>query len=409
LNKQINIIGSGASGLLCAILLSKNGFNVSIFEKNKKAGRKILATGNGKCNITNKNLSNDNFFSSISKFPRHAIEQLSYRKLEKLFNTLGLELIQGEGTKMYPMSLQASSVTDILYNEAKINGVKFYFDTFIEDVSSKKNKFFIVDYHNTYESDILIVCSGSAAMQKLGSSDSGYKFAKFFGHKVVDTFSSLVQLQSNDTQISSLSGVKTHSNVKLYINKNEISNVYGDILFTSYGLSGNSILDISRNASYGLLKNKNIEVLIDILPDITKDKLISILNKRKELLKEKTIEFLLESIINKKLIPYIYKKALIQKFKLSNNQLDKKDLINIAYQLKNIRVNITSTKGFESAEVVAGGIDVNDVDNKTMQSKLKKDLYFCGEVLDVDGACGGYNLHWAWASAYCCSNAIFKL
>ena len=245
-------------------------------------------------------------------------------------------------------------------------------------------------------------------MKKLGSSDSGYGFAKSFGHKIIDTFSSLVQLQSDDKKIHALSGVKTYSNVKLFVDKKEIQNIYGDILFTSYGLSGNAILDISRDASYCLSNKKHVEVVIDILPNIQKDKLISLLNKRKMLLKNKNIEFLLESIINKKLIPFIYNKIQISKFKVNIGQLDKKDLINMVYQIKNIKVNITSTKGFESAEVIAGGIDVKNIDYKTMQSNLKKNLYFCGEVLDVDGVCGGYNLHWAWASAYVCANGIIR-
>ena len=408
MNKNINIIGAGASGLISSIILSKYGFNVTIFEKNNKPGRKILATGNGKCNISNKNLSLDNFHSSDNFFPHYAINKFNYKVFEDFFLNLGLVLVQGSGTKVYPMSLQASSVTDILYNEALNNGVKFIFNCFIEDVKYKNNIYELYFENQKYLSEKLIVATGSAAMKKLGSSSSGYDIAKLFNHKIIEPFASLVQLTSDDSSIYKLSGVKTHSLIKLYVDNKEIQNRSGDILFTNYGVSGNAILDISRNCSYALFKNKRVKISVDIIPDMDKNKFIKILENRKKLLEKKEINFLLESIINKKLIPFIYSKSSIDKRKIYINQLSKKDLMNIVYTLKNIQIDISGTKGYDNAEVVAGGIDVNNIDNKTMQSKLQKNLYFCGEVVDVDGECGGYNLHWAWASAFVMANSIVK-
>lgn len=406
LNKNINIIGAGASGLISSILLAKKGFNVTVFEKNSKVGRKILATGNGRCNISNKDLSLNNFFSSQKNFPIYAVEQFNYRVFENFFNNIGLTLIQENGTKIYPMSLQASSVTDILYNEAKQNGVKFIFDCFIQDIQYIDKKYEIGIENKKYYSSKLIIATGSSAMKKLGSSDSGYGIAKSFHHNIIQPFASLVQLVSDDKSLYRLSGVKTNSNIKLYVNNKEIKSLSGDILFTNYGVSGNAILELSRDVSLAKLQKKKIEVLVDIIPNIDKNKFISILEKRKELLKYKEINYLLESIINKKLIPFIYSKLNIAKTKIYIEQLSKKDLIDIAFYMKNIKINITDTKGFENAEVVAGGVDVKDIYDRTMESKLQKGLYFCGEVLDVDGACGGYNLHWAWASGFVCANSI---
>ncbi|HIP12799.1 MAG TPA: NAD(P)/FAD-dependent oxidoreductase [Arcobacter sp.] len=406
MNKNISIIGAGASGLLSSVILAKKGFNVTVFEKNTKAGRKILATGNGKCNISNENLSMDNFHSSSKDFPTYAINTFTYKKFEEFFNNLGLLLLKGSGTKVYPLSLQASSVSDILYSEALRYGVKFIFNSYIEDIKSQNNIYIIKSNNDTYKCSKLIIASGSSAMKKLGSTSSGYDVAKQYKHKIIEPFASLVQLTSKDNSIYRLSGVKTNSLVKLYVNNKFVEEKSGDILFTNYGLSGNTILDLSRNASYSLQKNKKIQIHIDILPNMSNEYLVNLFNQRKELLKTKEINFLLESLINKKFIPYILNKAYLDRNKIYINQLSKNDISNVINQIKNIKVDINDTKGFDSAEVVAGGIDVRDIDNKTMQSKLQKNLYFCGEVLDVDGACGGYNLHWAWASAFVMSQSI---
>ena len=398
MNNNIIIIGAGASGLFASIFLAKKNYNVLILEKNTKAGRKILASGNGKCNITNKNLSLENFHSSNKNFLKYSIEQMPYDKIKQIFDDMGLLLSIGEGTRMYPMSMQASSVSEILYNEALSLGVKFEFSSYVTNVKSKKNIFDIFVENKKYTSKYLVIASGSDAMKKLGSCNKAYDFAKSFGHKIIKPYASLVQLQSKDKSIFSLSGVKTKSNVTLLINNKKINTLFGDILFTKYGLSGNTILDLSRDASKALVEKKTVKIHIDIMYNISKDELITLLLNRQKLLKNKDIIFLLESMINTKLIKYIYKILNIQ-YKFIK-EFSKNDLTNIAYILKNINVDISSTNGNENAEVNAGGISVSDVNSKTMQSNKKKNLFFCGEVLDVDGSCGGYNFHWAWSSAY---------
>ena len=405
MNKNIIIIGAGASGLFCSILLQKKNYQVTIIEKNSKAGRKILASGNGKCNITNENLKYNNFNSnSNNDFFKYAISQMSYDKIKKYFSSIGLEIINGDGTRMYPMSQQSSSVRDILYNEAISLGVKFIFEEEVIKTSKIKKLFEIKTNNNIYQFSHLIVTTGSIAMKKLGSSDSGYNFAKSFGHKIVEPFASLVQLKSDDKSIYSLSGVKIKSNIKLMINNKCLQEENADILFTKYGVSGNAILDLSRLASKSLIKKKKVDIKVDVMPNINKDDLFSLLEKRCNMLKEKEINFLLESIINTKLINFIYKKANIKVDKIS--QLNKNDISNISFVIKNINIKISDTNGLENAEVISGGIDVNEIDEKTMQSKKINNLYFCGEVLDVDGNCGGYNFHWAWSSASVCANSF---
>lgn len=396
---SIAIIGAGASGLFASILLAKKNFKVTIFEKNPKAGKKLLATGNGKCNITNQNLSLDHFFSSNPNFIKYSIENFGYKEFVKICEEMGLNLVTNENGKTYPASLQASSVVDILYNEALFLGVEFSFNCTIKNIDFKE-KVHIISDEKTHKFDKVIIATGSIAMEKLGGSDSGYELAKKFGHKIIKPFPSLVQLTSNDKEIYPLSGVKSEANVTLLVDNKPQKTILADILFTNYGVSGNSILDLSREANMALLNFQKVDIMVDIFPTLDKNKLLALLEKKKKLLSGKKKEFLLLSLINSKFIEYIYKKIKLAPHKQLVDDIDKKDLQSITYALKSIKIMIDGSKGFDNAEVVAGGVCVDEIDSRTMESKKQKGLYFCGEVLDVDGACGGYNLHWAWASAF---------
>lgn len=396
---SIAIIGAGASGLFASIILRKRGFAVTIFEKNSKAGRKLLATGNGKCNITNKNLNLNHFFSTNPKFIKYPIETFGFGEFTKFCDEIGLNLTTTENGKTYPSSLQASSVVDVLYNVALFYGVKFQFNNEVKEIDFKEKAHLLCD-STKYIFDKIIVATGSIAMEKLGGSESGYRFGQKFGHTIIKPIPSLVQLTSNDKEIYPLNGVKTEANITLYINNKQQKTVQGDILFTNYGVSGNSILDLSRDANIALLEKNQLHIVVDIFPQLDKNKLLALLEKKKKHLIGREKEFLLLSLINNKLIEFIFKKAKIANHKKLIDDLDKKDLQSLTFALKSIKITIDGSKGFESAEVVAGGICVDEIDDKTMESKKQKGLYFCGEVLDVDGACGGYNLHWAWASAF---------
>jgi predicted Rossmann fold flavoprotein len=406
--KHIAIIGAGASGLLSSIILGRAGFDVSVFEKNGKVGRKILATGNGRCNISNQNISLDNFCSTYKEFVNYSLKQFSYQDFKHFFEKLGLELVVNEKNRVYPMTLQASSVVDILAFEASRVGVKFILNTDIEKVEFNQNNFYL-SYQDTQKKfDKLIIASGSKAMPKLGSSDAGYSFAKSFGHNIIKPFASLVQLKSDDAKIKNLNGLKINAKVELMINKEYVKSSYGDVLFTNYGVSGNAILDISRDASYALELDNLVLLQIDIFPNFSKDVLISKLTKRLKNSTNKDKYFWLEGFLYKKLIKYVVDNCGIKRDVKSASELNKKDIISLVYFLKNMKIAISGTKGLESSEVSAGGVNVSQVEPKSMESKLQKGLYFVGEVLDVDGKCGGYNLHWAWASGYVCANSIIK-
>lgn len=396
MTKKIAIIGGGAAGLFTAYLLSKQNINVTLFEKNNKLGKKLLATGNGRCNITNESISKSNFYSNNHEFINYPIKQFDYHICKKIFNEIGIEFTKGEKNRVYPNSLNSSSVVELLKYQLELNGVNIILNYDVENLENKDNKF-IINKTNLF--DIVVIATGSIAMSKLGSCDSGYKLSSIFGHTITPLFPSLVQLVCDDSDISLASGVKIEA---------KIGNISGDLLFTKYGVSGSVILDISRDISEELLYKDKVKITIDLLPLFSKEKLISFLLKRVEQHPTKPLDIFFDGFINIKLARFILIKS-----KLSNNikksgDLKRKEIQNIVYNLKNLNLVITNTKGFENCEVVAGGIDTYEIDNKTMESKLKKDLYIIGEVVDIDGQCGGYNLHWAWASSYIASNSILK-
>ncbi len=396
MSNNIAIVGGGASGLFTSILLAREKFNVTIFEANNKIGKKLLATGNGRCNITNTNLNLQHFHSTNKNFINHTLEQFDYKKLKSFFNTLGIEFSFGQNNRVYPMSLQASTVVELLEYEAKQLGVNIQLNSFIDSIMFANNKF-LLNNHDKF--DKVIISTGGIAMPKLGSNDSGYKFAKQFGHKIINPFPTLVQLVCDDKNLDMISGVKIEG---------KIENITGDILFTKYGLSGSAILDASRNIASKLQHKKSVIVSIDILPHITQDRLTELLTSGIDKRNEKSLTLWLNKFINKKLASYIINSAKISQNIRAVKFLSKNDIIKIVKTIKNLTFTVINTRGFETSEVTAGGVDVSGIDTYSMQSKHQKNLYFTGEVLDVDGDCGGFNLHWAWASGYIASQNIIK-
>jgi len=400
LNKQQNlnvaIIGAGASGLATSIFLSHNNIKTTIFEKNNKIGKKLLATGNGKCNVTNKNISLENFHSSYyeKKELKKVLNSFNFEQCKKFFSNLGVEFLYRENGRAYPMSSSSASIVDALSFKSEQLGTKILLNTPVESIEYQNNKFII---NNEKKFDIVILASGSIAMPKLGGTDSGYELASTFKHTIIPPQPSLVQLIADDKNLDMVSGVKLTGTV---------NNHTGDILFTKYGVSGSAILDISREIALDLQYKDSIKINIDIAPEFSKEKLKSMLQQRVKIQGDKKVSLWLDGIFHKKLSQY-----LIQVAKLPSNieygkQLGTKDINKLVHLIKSLPFTITDTKGFDHCEVCSGGVDLYDINLNTMESKKQKGLHLIGEVLDVDGDCGGYNLHFAWASAYTCATSI---
>ncbi len=402
MQKKVAIIGGGASGLFAGITAARRGFEVVLYEKSSKVGRKILATGNGRCNISNENISLENYHGSEPSFVKYALNKFNTNEIKKFFSHLGLEIIEGANGRLYPMSLQALSVVDYLFFEVKKLGVKVVTSCEIKDIEKLGNKFRVSFNATDKEFDKVIIATGSLAMPTLGSSDSGYGFAKKMGHTLQKPFVSLVQLVCDNNSIKEASGVKIVANLDIFVDKELKNSIRGDLLFTNYGLSGSGILDISRSASFGILNKKEVEIKIDLLPDISLDTLKSLLLKRVKLSQTMPSELWLNGIIHKKLIKLIFMQGKISQDAKINTKIINK----LSYVMKNLSLKIDDTKGIKSCEVMAGGVLTKDINPKTFESKIVSGLYFCGEVLDVDGDCGGYNLHFAWASGYLAGKSL---
>ncbi|AFL67990.1 NAD(P)/FAD-dependent oxidoreductase [Sulfurospirillum barnesii] len=403
--KRVGIVGAGASGLVCAIEAARKGHKVSLFEKNSKVGRKILATGNGKCNISNLNISLSRYHGESVATIKEVLKRFDTVTCKSFFAKLGLEMREGEAGKLYPMSHQASSVVDLLLHEARSLGVDIFLESEVKSIAHQQGAFCLHVKEQSYLFDACVIGTGSLAMPNLGSSGSGYGFAQSFGHRLVEPYPSLVQCVCDEASIERASGVKMEARVELYIENQKVQSVQGDLLFTAYGLSGSAILEISRNVSYACLKQERVHVILDLMPTLSKEALQSLLQKRLSLAKGKSLSLWLEGIIPKKLALMILEKEKLLHVK-DASQLSMKELKKIVFALKALSLHVKETKGFESAEVCAGGVDMSEIEPKNLMSRKIKELYFCGEVLDVDGDCGGFNLHFAWASGFCVGQSL---
>jgi predicted Rossmann fold flavoprotein len=395
-NEKMIIIGAGAAGLVAAITSARVGKRVLLLEQNNKIGKKILVSGNGKCNIDNKYSSLNRFHGQNPTFIAEVLNGYDFPVVEKFFTSIGLALVEGKEGKMFPMSLQASSVVELLEYEAKKSGVEIVCDCAVTNIDKKENTFTLETTQGTKTCEQLVLASGSPAAPQLGGSNSGYAFATKMGHSLIPRHPSLVQLCSEETWVKGCAGVKVAGLAKLTANGEYITEKKGDLLFTNYGISGLAILDLSREVSTRLANFDYCELSLDLMPELSKEKLTNLLQARVNNNSEKSIGLWLQGIINKKLIAIILEqsKSRVRREK----ELNRKEINKLVHSIKNLKLSINDTKGFKSAEVATGGIDTHEINPQTMESKLVDNLFFAGEILDVDGDRGGFNFHWAWVT-----------
>lgn len=390
------IIGAGASGLIASIIAARSGIQITLLEQNSKIGKKILVSGNGKCNIDNKYINLNRFYSQNPGFIEKVLDGYDFEMIEKFFTSIGLELIEGKEGKMFPLSLQASSVVELLEYEAKDLGVHIICDCTVTSISKEDNTFTLETSQGTKLCEKLLITSGSPAAPQLGGSNSGYAFATKMGHTLIPRHPSLVQLCSEESWVKGCAGVKVAGVAKLYANGEYITEKKGDLLFTKYGISGLAILDLSREVSTRLANFDYCELSLDLMPEFSKEKLTNLLLNRIQSESKKPIELWLQGVVNKKLVPIIIEQSK-SKVK-AENELNRKEINKLVHSIKNLKLSINDTKGFEGAEVSTGGIDTREINPKTMESNIVKNLFFAGEILDVDGDRGGFNFHFAWVS-----------
>lgn len=398
------IVGGGASGLMSAIVAKDFGLDVAIIESTDRIGKKILTTGNGRCNISNKNITYPyiNFHSNNENFFQEALNKFSLKDTESMFLSLGLPLIELENGKMYPKSLQASSVVDIFRMAIEDRNIPLYTNCQINSITKKKD--FILHTNNSeYEgfscNKLILSCGGKSA-SKTGSDGSGYKLGKSLGHNIIEPLPGIVQLKLNYPYLKALSGIKFEGAVSILVNDELIRTDIGEILFTDYGISGPPILQLSSYASKALYENSKVTIRIDMFPSESKEDVENFLSTHFSIFSYREISSVLIGIVNKKLISTMLKDIGIKDIHLPCSNIDWKYINKLITKFKRWDFTCTGTNGFPNAQVTVGGINTSEVDNLTLESKLVKNLYFCGEILDVHGDCGGYNLQWAWSSGY---------
>lgn len=399
--KHIIIIGGGASGMMAAITAARQGAKVTILERNPRIGKKILATGNGRCNFTNVKANITCYQGQNPHFAYSSLADFNVQETLGFFEKLGIVPKIEDLGKVFPMSDQASSVLDVLMYELKETGVNIVCDSFVRNIS-KKNTTFKVELENDSEftADRVILAAGGRAMPSSGSDGNAYELAEKLSHTITAIFPALVQLKLEGSFFKQIEGVKFVGTAEILHNNKTIAQDNGDILFANYGVSGPPILQISRKAGELLQKNNEVILKLTVLDKQTKEELSELLTTRFNNSPQKTLEFSLVGLVNKRLIPVLLKEAGFKDLKCPVSSITPYEREKILTILQDWRFVVRGTKSWPSAQVTAGGISTNEINPHTMESKIVKGLFFAGEIIDIDGLCGGFNLQWAWSSGY---------
>ena len=394
---EIAVIGGGASGLMAAITAKKSGKEVVILERKDRILKKVLITGNGRCNITNVNANISNYFGKNIFSVENILNRFTPQDTMDFFNGLGIVCNEENRGKVYPLSGQASSVVDALRFEAEKLGIKIETEFYVRKIEKDGFKFRIYsEDRKKIEAGRVILAAGGQSYPELGSNGSGFELAKELGHSVTKLSPSIVQLKTEKNQVKGLQGIKTDVAVTAYGDNKKICIYDGELLFTDYGISGNVVFNIS----FVMPLYKNVEFEIDFMEKFDYNELYEMLKERKRILSHLTMENYFNGMINKKLGQFLSKVSGIEKLSKPVKDLNDSDIRKLCTVLKKYRVKILETTGFKNAQVTAGGVSLDEVNTEALESKIVKGLYFSGEVLDVYGECGGFNLQWAWASGY---------
>lgn len=391
---DVVVIGGGASGLVSAINLARKGYKVTILEKNNKCGKKLLITGNGKCNYFNEDFTIKHYRSNNIDILENYITLENKNKILSFFDSIGI-IPRIKNGYYYPYSNLSVTILNSLLLECNKLNINIINDIEVVDIKCENNIFNIITNKDKYKTKKLVMATGSCANAKTGSDGFGYSLLKKLGHSLIKPLPALVQLVGNESYFKDWTGIRCDAFLTLYENNKEISSETGELQFTNYGISGICIMNLSGRISKGLDKGYNEEIGINFLPFLNKSDIYEWINSRNNNIPNRTIIELLESVINYKLLYIILKKTNINNVSWSKlNEQDRNKLIN---NLIDFRLKIIDTKGYDNAQVCTGGIPLSEVKNN-FESKLIDNLYITGELLDVDGDCGGYNLGFAWLS-----------
>lgn len=429
--EQVVVIGGGASGMMAAVFAARNGAEVTVLEQGNSVGKKILSTGNGKCNFTNISQNPGCYRGTHPDFAWQAVSRFPVPDTIRFFVELGIYSKNRNGY-LYPYSEQASAVRDVFRMELARLSVRTEEHIRVTEILPEQNGFQIRAVRSvmtaqkkskkrtvlvktgeeirTYHAGRVILAAGGMAAPGTGSDGSGLALAKKLGHHIVPCHPALVQLRCAEDFYPALSGVRAAAKAELLIGGETAALDMGEIQFTEYGISGIPVFQISRYASEVFCRSgketpgqaeeaKSVEAELDFMPDFTKQQFLVFLKNRIKMRPEKRMASFFTGLLHEKLSMVLLKRAGLSPDQKAG-KLTEEELLCLLETVKGFRTTVTGTNGFEQAQVSAGGIDTDEIVPETMESKVVPGLYFAGEIMDVDGMCGGYNLQWAWSSGY---------
>lgn len=393
---SIAIIGGGASGVVAALEAANNGCKVTIFEKKDKLLKKLLVTGNGRCNFTNKDMSEDFYYCDDPEFIKSVYSKFGHKDLLNYFTGLGL-LIKEKNGYFYPASEQASSVYDLLLYALKEHNIEIKTETNVNSIDIKKDKYLLSFDQGASRSfdKVIVSCGGKAGLTK-NEEANGYDLLKVLGHKITRLYPSLTRIKCDGKFFKNISGVRSDCTMTVFSGENLIMAQSGEVLFTDEGISGIVTFQLSHCVAELLDKKNSVFINIDLLPGITEEALKNFVISKQLLHGELTLEEFFAGFHNRKLNYEILKRCdadLNAKIK----EFDSESLFELVLSYKFFGVNAKEVSGFANAQVTGGGIPTGEV-TEYLESRYNKDLFITGELLDVDGLCGGYNLQWAFST-----------
>ena len=394
--RTVAVIGAGASGMMAALTAAENKENrVLLFERQQRAGRKLMATGNGRCNLSNTELTIQNYHGADPSFASFALEVFPPEKALAFFGSLGLLTVREPSGRVYPLSDSANSVVDILRFACACAGVELLAACPVRSVRREGDRFRLAAEDQGFMADAVIVACGGLAGGKLGGVSDGYELLCSLGHSRTSLAPALVQVTTDPEYPRALKGVRADAELKISCEGKQLAVSRGELQFTEKGLSGPVTFEVSRAVSS--LGGKPAEAQIDLLPDYTEQAVLAKLEEKASRFGAIPSEELFTGMVHNRLGKMLLKYAGLRSQK-TLAELSEAELQSAAAAAKDFCLRIKGTEGFDSAQVTAGGIRTEEFDPHTMESRLVPGLFACGEVLDIDGDCGGYNLQWAWAS-----------
>lgn len=396
--RHVAVIGGGAAGMMAAITAAREGVKVTILEHKDRIGKKILSTGNGRCNFTNTYQTPACYRSDNRDFAWNIIQKFNVEKTISFFKELGIYPKDRNGY-LYPYSDQAAAILEVLQIEIAKLDICVMTEINVLDIQPVKRGIRVTTDKKTITVDSVILACGSKAAPVTGSDGSGYQLAKLLGHRIVPVLPALVQLRCAEKFYKSISGVRVQGTVEIYADDISLASDTGEIQLTNYGISGIPVFQVSRYAAKAIYQKQSATAVLNFMPDMNKDEFLSFLQERITLCPHKTLDEFFTGIFPKKLCELWVRLSRLPKemrvSDLSGEQLEKLVLL-----IQHLRTHITETNAFEQAQICCGGVDTTEINPDTLESNYVPGIYFAGELLDVDGICGGYNLQWAWSSGF---------